>query len=844
MSHTDLLRRALGAASAVAVLAALVVIGAPPFGSSPAGAASETKLPKSELTVEYDETFGNDGDIAMPDCGSWNIEGRRGHARWKVSSSLGSGSKVFPGAEWEITASMYVDNLDYKPWLYNDGPDPLILQLVPTGPIERVLVTPKLPANQGIHDVYGGDSWVGPKNTVQTWGYAFDSNSEPKLDGLLQETSDGVDLTLTYKVRATTAGKITLPKLQISGWDSTPKAAAIGCSVPLNWSWDVVKMDKPIVQGETVSTDATYQPDTDDDANGGAHHIKIDVLANDDDANTAGGVGNLDQVRLTTYQLGTDKGGSVDCGLGTIGLPKDPANFTQMPTGPCYYSPPEGYSGPDSFTYTVRQRSDLQESDGIVKINVVGNARPATVPALFHAVSGNDDDFSVKGWTGDPKNEATTCQTDLVSAPTPDLGTVTMAPNCTFHWDSTAPGDGTVEFEYRVCDTHPLLAGHGTNAVRGNGYTSGIPSDLSNTTSRRCADGTARIVVGPGLVIEPTGVTDLDVVDAGYPSDDVGAYTVAVPVLDNDFDSNGPTPTSVEILDGPTPTEGIATVIGTRVFFTPADGYSGPVAFTYRLCENPDLQEPTYEGFPFCGVGQVVIDVVPNNAPALVDDAVELFATETVEGLDLAVNDVEPDGEAMTCTAAPIDISEPTKVSSASITPDCLLDLDPVDDATGSIEVTYEVCDDHVLSTPTNPAPLYGEDDREPGDVAARCSTAVATVILLTEVVGEDEPAPEIEPGPTDENPEPGPDTEVPDPPVDGGTGSGTGSDGTGSGGGAGSGAGTSSGGTGSTTGPSASATGTLPVTGTTVVPLVGAGLLLLGLGLVAQRWSRRRPAR
>ena len=760
------LLQVVGGISALVVLATMIVLGTPPFSTAPAGAASETKLPKSELAIVYQQGFGDSGDIPMPDCGSWNIEGRRGAARWTITSSLGSGSKVFPGAEWEITAALYNDNLDYSPWLYNDGPDPLILQMVPTGPIERVQMTPTLPANLGIHDVYGGDDPVGLKGTIQQWGYAYDSNSKPKLDGLHQETSDGVDLTLKIKVRATQAGTITLPKLAISGWDSTPKAASIGCDVPLNWSWDVVKMDKPNVQGETVSTDATYVAATDDDANGGGHSISIDVLKNDDDANTSdGGLGNTDEVRIADHQLNTDAGGMVSCGLGLIQTKPEPENFTKLPTGPCIYTPPGDYSGPDSFDYTVRQNSDQSEAKGTVKITVVGNAAPATIPALFHATAGNDDDFDVQGWTGDPKGEATTCMTDLVSDPTPDLGTVTMNADCSFHWDSTAPGNGAVEFGYRVCDTHPLLANHGLNATKVPGYTSGLPSDLSATTSRRCADGTAKIVISQGFVIEPTGVTDLEVVDAGYAAEDIGFYTVAIPVLDNDFDNNGPTPTHLEILDGPDATEGVAHVIGQRVFFRPADGFAGPVQFTYRLCEDPEAQDPPYQGLPFCGVGQVIVDVIPNAAPALVDDEAELFATETVDDLDLGFNDVEPDGEGMACTTTPVSVSDPAKVASLSISSDCLLDLDPVDDATGTIEVAYQACDDHVLSTPADPAPLYGSDDRQPGDVAPRCSTAIATLTILEEVTGEDEPAPEIDPGPTDEDPEPGdPDPADPDP--------------------------------------------------------------------------------
>src|SRR5690349_13178423 len=84
-------RRLLGAVCALLVLATMVAIGAPPFDADEASAATESKLPKSELEIVYQQGFGDSGDIPMPDCGSWNIEGRRGAARWTISSSLGSG---------------------------------------------------------------------------------------------------------------------------------------------------------------------------------------------------------------------------------------------------------------------------------------------------------------------------------------------------------------------------------------------------------------------------------------------------------------------------------------------------------------------------------------------------------------------------------------------------------------------------------------------------------------------------------------------------------------------------------------------------------------------------------
>ncbi|MEO6988949.1 MAG: Ig-like domain-containing protein, partial [Aquihabitans sp.] len=423
-----------------------------------------------------------------------------------------------------------------------------------------------------------------------------------------------------------------------------------------------------------------------------------------------------------------------------------------------------------------------------------------------------------------------------VSAGTLGLGNITMNSDCTFQWDATAPGNGTVEFVFRVCDDHKLLANVGTNAVKDGEYTWGDPSDLSDTASRRCTDGFAKLIISNSIVLPPIGVTDIDVVDAGYSGDDVGPYTVAIPVLDNDIDNNGPKPTTVSVLTPPDPSEGTTAMFGKSVFFTPADGFSGPVSFTYRVCEDPALQNPPYDGFPFCGVGQVLIDVVANNAPVLVNDGAFLFPDDTIDGLDLAANDVEPDGEALTCATTPVNVSDPAKVASLSISSDCLLDLDAVDGAEGFIDITYQACDDHVLSTPAHPAPLYGADDRNPGDVAPRCSTAVATVALQKLfVIGVPDTKPVIEPGPTDAYPEP---TDNGENPNGNGNGNGSGS-GTQNPGGSNTGSGNRPAGT---PGPAAViTTASLPRTGSNTIGIASLGMALLAGGLVVDQIRRKK---
>jgi LPXTG-motif cell wall-anchored protein len=733
--------RRLALASALAAAATTAV--AVPFAASPAQAASENKLPPSKLEIKYNEDSGNFGDVPMPDCGSWNIEGRRGFAHWTIESSLGSGSSVFAGEEWDVKLSMYVDNLDASPWLYNDGPDPLITQLAPTGPVERTQIEGILPAGLGVHHPYGGDWFVGPLNSIGTWGFAFDNNSEPTLDGFHQETSDGVDLTFRVRMRATDTGVVKLPKLQVSGWDSTPTAAEVNCSVALNWQWNVIDTDAPLVKGETVKTDARYfwedVPANDGERNDGGHGISIDVLANDDDLNTPGGVGDTDEIRIYDFSLTSAQNVNINCGAGSW----QSEDFEQLFEGPCIYSPPDGFVGVDTFFYTVKQRSDGKTTQGKVTINVVPNQRPQTAVAELYVDENTDDSFDLSDYMGDPKGEPLTCLTDLVSENTP-LGSVTMNADCTFDWDSEGPGNSMQTFTYRVCDTHPLLAEHGTNAAKWGDYTNGIAGDLSATTSRLCTNGTVELFVQDVLVFPPVAKLDFATTDAWYGPGFNPNSTFFAP-LANDYTPNaGPAPNDASILDGPEPAEGQAIMQGELIQFTAAPGAEGEVTFTYQSCSTETQ---------LCGVGKVVVEILPNAAPEPADDWTVVAQPFQVVDFDLSANDVEPDGEDFSCEdiSAP---SDPALVASYSLGADCLLDVDPADGVTGVVTFDYEMCDVHLLLN----EPL----------TSSRCTTATVEVTIINPlIIVNPEDLPQVEPGPEGPPDPTDPPVDTTQPPVD-----------------------------------------------------------------------------
>ena len=694
--------------------------------------------------------------VPIPQCGSRNIDGRltfENRGKWTVTSSVGAGSTMYVGTTWQVEALIDV-------WaarvggIGNNGPDPLRLVLPPSGPVKNV----GLP--QGFYDpVHNrGAGSVGAVGNFGPFGYRFDANSNPKwcFDVNCGDAGDGAYARLTITLEATAPGIIRLDEFQVSGYDDTPIAGSFACALPLNWSWNVIAPPPPTVNPESVTVDARYALVHPDDRNGGTRRINIDVLANDDDPNVPGGPGDLAQVRLASWQTTSAMGGIVNCGAPALNNAPASTPFSELATGPCLYEPPLDYEGPDAFSYTVRSVSGTQQSTA-AGIIVRPNRAPTVTNLAFGTAVNTPATFNLAAGVSDLDGDPISCS--LVGGPTPPAaGQVTIAADCsTLEWVNTQPGfTGTVSVDYRVCDAHPLLVEPdlGVNVTRTPNYTVGIgaPSDLNATTGRRCSQATASITILPGLIIPPVGVVDVDRVDAGYAADGIGPYTIRIPVLDNDFDGNGPDPaigqidgedilTGFEILVGPDPTQGTASIDGDRVVFTPAEGFSGAVEMTYRICENPVLQTPPYfddpdtplidEGLPYCGLGTINIDVIGNAPPDAQPDLLTVGHDEAISGADLAANDTDPEGTALVCVAATPVVSSPELVASLSIDEDCRLDFEPVNGVEGEVSFQYEVCDSHLLSLPSYPAVPYGQDGRTPGQPAPRCTSGDVTIIIL-----------------------------------------------------------------------------------------------------------------
>lgn len=354
----------IGVVALVAAVLMGVAGGAPP-------AAADGDEPDGYASFSFQQYNGGSDMGTLPECGPININGRKNFAKWSVGSSVADGAEIEVGDTITLTATVFSRSPGSSP---NDGPDPLTLNLPLTGPVAPAApTTGKIAFNH-----YSGDGFFGPVEPVGAFGFEFDSNSSP--NGLV-EPGDGAGVEMTVKVKATAPGVITLPRFEVSGYDATPIASGFDCSIPIPFSWTVDDVDPPISGADTAQTDASYTANNVDDANGGAHGISIDVLANDDDPEVAGGPGDTAQVRVRDWQPGSVKGGTVSCGTPQQ---KGTATFAQMSAGPCTYTPPQDAVGLDSFVYVLRSVSGLQKQV-VVNVNLLPNIPPAGGPVIFAA---------------------------------------------------------------------------------------------------------------------------------------------------------------------------------------------------------------------------------------------------------------------------------------------------------------------------------------------------------------------------------------------------------------------------------------------------------------------------
>ena len=313
--------------------------------------------------------------------------------------------------------------------------------------------------------------------------------------------------------------------------------------------------------------------------------------------------------------------------------PSDPAHGSVTESGGVVtYTPDAGYAGPDSFTYEVCDPSGACDTATVtVTVTPVNDAPPAPPTSSFDTPEDTPHTGTLPG-SVDPDGDALTFgETDE-----PDHGTVTIDADGDYTYTPDPGYFGPDSFGYEVCDP-----------------------------SGACASTTVTVTVTPVNDAPPAPPT------SAFDTPEDTPHTGTLP---GSVDPDG----DVLTFGGTDePDHGTVTIDAAGGYtYTPDPGYFGPDSFGYEVCDPSGA----------CASTTVTVTVTPvNDAPTAVDDVVATGYGAAVV-VNPATNDTDPDGDALTITAADPAHGVVTVVGNVvTYTPD--------PGYSGADAFGYEVCD-------------------------------------------------------------------------------------------------------------------------------------------------------
>ncbi|QCE43223.1 Ig-like domain-containing protein [Psychroserpens sp. NJDZ02] len=383
------------------------------------------------------------------------------------------------------------------------------------------------------------------------------------------------------------------------------------------------------------------------DANGCTTTVTTEILINCTDAITD--INNTFQdLPVTGNVLTNDEDYEGD--TQTVTENTQPANgsVTIDPAGNYTYTPNAGFTGEDTFTYTICDDGNPQACDtATVYIEVLlvsgpGNEAPIANADTATTPEGTPVDIVVLTNDFDPDGDTIT----VTNTTTPDNGIVTVDP--TTGVITYTPNDGFIgedTFTYTICDdADPALCDTATVTVTVQ------PTDSPNTTNAN---------------------------DDAYTTTPGANISDNVLLNDNDIEGDNQTVTA-----NTNPTNGTVTIASNGVFtYTPNSGFTGADSFTYTICDDNTDQA--------CDTATVYITIggIANTTDAITDIN-NTFQDLPVTG-NVLTNDEDYEGDTQTVT----DNTQPTN---GSVTIDSAgnYTYTPNSGFTGEDTFTYTICDD------------------------------------------------------------------------------------------------------------------------------------------------------
>jgi hypothetical protein len=353
-----------------------------------------------------------------------------------------------------------------------------------------------------------------------------------------------------------------------------------------------VTNDAPVAQADAAET-------------GSGVPVVIDVLANDSDPNGD---------ELSLVAVSGASGGT-----------------TSIVDGRVRYVPNEGFSGTDSFTYTVRDAGGA-EVTGDVTVTV-SNQPPVAESDSARATVGEAVEIDVLANDRDPEGDPIT----LVAVGTPSNGTAEIVGQA-IRYTATTLGSGTDTFTYE------------------------IEADGARATGT---------VVVELEAPPPTAVDDSATTQEGQ--------EVRVDVLANDVAGLDGTLTIAEVADAP---NGRTRIDGGVIVYTPDSGFVGTDRFDYVIREQGGGEASA----------TVTITVESTNTPPVAEDDQFVTDTTTVVTIDVLANDSDPDGDPLTITEL-LDLPG-SDIAVITVTDDNRIRFEPTGwPGTRSIFIRYRISD-------------------------------------------------------------------------------------------------------------------------------------------------------
>ncbi|MHA4895109.1 Ig-like domain-containing protein [Pedobacter sp. PWIIR3] len=358
-------------------------------------------------------------------------------------------------------------------------------------------------------------------------------------------------------------------------------------------------------------------------------------------------------VNIPILDNDTDPEGNPTIDLASVVIISAPTNgtvFVDPATGIALYTPNNGYTGPDSFTYTVKDIRGL--TSNFATVNIAVSVKP--IGTNDNAATLASTPVTIPVANNDPGRAGTT----VVEATLPVNGNIVVNPDNTVTYSPIAGFSGRDSFTYKLrtpggVESDPITV---TVSVRPTGQpdTGTTPAGIALTTSVKDNDasktGTTVIPVVPptngAIVVNGTNTVTYTPI-AGFSGKDTYTYLlrtndglesdpitvtinvkpvgsndvvstpinvpVVIPVKDNDLSKTG---TSVVL--GTPPLHGTLALNTTTnvVTFTPTAGYSGPDSFVYTLRTADGLEsDPILVNITIKPVGSNDEVTTPTNTP-------------------------------------------------------------------------------------------------------------------------------------------------------------------------------------------------------------------------------------